>query len=72
MRTVKGYLVMSEPPAGVKVRLETLYALLDDGTVLVSDTHLYDIEFDSQSRRWARASEVPSNAEYIGNYPIPA
>ena len=59
-----------------QVILETLYALLDDGTVLVTNEHKRTNEFGATGRRWfataINADWLKANAEFIGNYPIPS
>jgi len=54
-----------------QVILETLYALLEDGTVLVTNEHKRTNEFGAKGRRWF-VGEKPDNAEFIGNYPVPS
>ena len=52
--------------------IETLYALLADGTVLKTGEHKRTNEFCRKGRRWYVSESVPSEAEFIGNYPIPS
>lgn len=52
--------------------LHTNYAVLPDGTVLESNEHIQDNSFDTPARSWKRVEARPAEAEFIGNYPIPA
>jgi prophage tail gpP-like protein len=56
--------------------IEVLYALLNDGTVLVTKEHNRTNEFATAGRRWfvseLNADWLKSNAEFIGNYEVPS
>ena len=56
--------------------LEVHYALLTDGTVLITKELNRTNDFGGKNRRWFvcehDAAWLKANAEFIGNYPVPS
>lgn len=54
--------------------VETLYAVLSDGTVLKSDERRFSISFNRPGFAVSNMTpdQVKATAEFIGNYPVPA
>lgn len=56
--------------------LETLYALLEDGTVLATNEHKRGNTFLNEDYQWHVSKAdwywLKDSAEFIGNYPIPS
>ena len=71
MKTCKGFSTTRIDYDNQEI-LETLYALLSDGTVLKTGEHKRTSEFNAKGRRWYLESSLPGNAEFIGNYPVPS
>lgn len=51
--------------------VETRFAKLNDGSVLMSDERLISSDFNPAGSIWVKIDAMPDSAEFIGNYHVP-
>jgi hypothetical protein len=80
MELVKGYIKPKTYTVAESIRLadqeafkleETLYAVLHDGRVFTTGLIDASPHFDKKGRKWKLADSMPSDVEFIGDYPTP-
>lgn len=51
---------------------ETVYAVTEEGEVYTTGERPFNNSFDPPRQKWARITELPEGAEFVGNYRRPA
>lgn len=64
MSLIRGYQVVTPKST------EILFAV-DGHRIFKSDEHKISSSFDTKARTWERVYEMPADACFIGNYPMP-
>lgn len=63
-KTVKAYAEFNENP-----KMETLYCITKDGDVMRTERS-FSQSLVIENEKWEKVDKLPSEAKFIGNYPI--